>query len=48
MREEHEYLHHNLNEEQLNAYTSVLDSVENNRGGVFFVYGSGGCGKTFL
>ncbi|XP_074352948.1 uncharacterized protein LOC141692109 [Apium graveolens] len=24
------------------------DSVDNKKGGIFFVYGSGGCGKTFL
>ncbi|XP_074346720.1 uncharacterized protein LOC141685525 [Apium graveolens] len=48
MQAEHSKLHKNLNEEQLQAYNSILDSVENNKGGVFFVYGSGGCGKTFL
>ena len=48
MTNEHDKLHRNLNKEQLEAYTSILHSVDQNRGGVFFVYGSGGCGKTFL
>ncbi|XP_074352042.1 uncharacterized protein LOC141691202 [Apium graveolens] len=47
-REEHEKLFRSLNEDQLQAYTSIISSVENKAGGIFFVYGSGGCGKTFL
>lgn len=48
MLQQHEILQRNLNEDQLNVSNSVLDSVENNRGGLFFVYGSGGCCKMFL
>ncbi|XP_074351681.1 uncharacterized protein LOC141690818 [Apium graveolens] len=46
--EEHEKLYKLLNKEQLHAYASIIDNVENGKGGIFFVYGSGGCGKTFL
>lgn len=38
MLEQHENLHQNLNEDQLHVYNSVLDSVENNRGGLFNSY----------
>ena len=48
MVERHEKLHKDLNKEQLNAYNSIIQSVNQKKGGVFFVYGSGGCGKTFL
>ncbi|XP_074351559.1 uncharacterized protein LOC141690682 [Apium graveolens] len=34
--------------EQRKVYDAVLESVESGVGGLFFVYGSGGCGKTFL
>ncbi|XP_063936175.1 uncharacterized protein LOC108225973 [Daucus carota subsp. sativus] len=37
-----------LNVEQREIYDSVIGKAENNIGGAFFVYGSGGCGKTFL
>lgn len=46
MFEEHQRLVSNLNTEQRNVYDAVLNSVEKNDGGFFFVYGSGGCGKT--
>ena len=36
------------NEEQLHVYNSVMESVQKKEGGVFFVYGSGGCGKTYM
>ncbi|GJY82215.1 putative PIF1 DNA helicase/replication protein A1-like protein [Tanacetum coccineum] len=29
-------------------YSTVMDAVENNKGGMFFVYGYGGTGKTYL
>lgn len=48
MQEQHDKLYKNLNKEQLNAYESIIQSVRDKKGGVFFVYGSGGCGKTFL
>ncbi|WOH08400.1 hypothetical protein DCAR_0727840 [Daucus carota subsp. sativus] len=37
-----------LNVEQRKIYDSVIAKAENNIGGAFFVYGNGGCGKTFL
>ncbi|XP_017221354.1 uncharacterized protein LOC108198085 [Daucus carota subsp. sativus] len=37
-----------LNSEQKVVYHSVIDSVTKNQGGLIFVHGSGGCGKTFL
>ncbi|CAN6807622.1 unnamed protein product, partial [Brassica oleracea] len=37
-----------LNEEQKKVYEVVLDSVHNNRGKLFFLYGPGGTGKTFV
>ncbi|XP_074346636.1 ATP-dependent DNA helicase RRM3-like [Apium graveolens] len=46
--DEHDKLYKSLNKEQLHAYASIIDTVENGKGGIFFVYGSGGCGKTFL
>ncbi|XP_074374063.1 uncharacterized protein LOC141714443 [Apium graveolens] len=46
--EEHDKLYKSLNTEQLHVYASIIDSVENGKGGIFFVYGSGGCKKTFL
>ena len=38
----------NLNEGQLSAYSQIVHSVESNSGGMFFVYGYGGTGKTYL
>ncbi|CAN6860519.1 unnamed protein product [Brassica oleracea] len=37
-----------LTEEQMNIYREIVDAVVNEKGGVFFVYGFGGTGKTFL
>ncbi|XP_017217347.2 uncharacterized protein LOC108194922 [Daucus carota subsp. sativus] len=48
MEKQYEELIANCNPEQLSVYKSVMESVEKNEGGVFFVYGSGGCGKTYL
>ncbi|XP_020108369.1 uncharacterized protein LOC109724099 isoform X2 [Ananas comosus] len=48
LRNEHETLYNGLNTEQLAVYRSVLASVYENKGGVFFVYGHGGTGKTYL
>lgn len=50
MQQQHEKLYGDLNREQLKVYNSIIDIVENKKGGVLYVYGSGGCGsgKTFL
>ncbi|CAJ2679402.1 unnamed protein product [Trifolium pratense] len=45
---EHERCHPLLNDQQLIVYNHVLKAVETNMGGVYFVYGHGGTGKTFL
>ena len=37
-----------LTEEQKIIYDEIVDAVINQKGGVFFVYGFGGTGKTFL
>ncbi|XP_074347409.1 uncharacterized protein LOC141686263 [Apium graveolens] len=47
MKEQHDINYDKLNVEQKQVYHSILDSIETEKGGLFFVYGSGGCGKTF-
>jgi hypothetical protein len=37
-----------LNDDQRNAYKTVLNAMINKEGKLFFVYGSGGTGKTFV
>ncbi|CAN0871853.1 ATP-dependent DNA helicase PIF1 [Linum grandiflorum] len=37
-----------LNPDQLSAYTAVIHSIDNSIGGLFFLYGHGGTGKTYL
>jgi len=37
-----------LNDDQRNAYETILNAVTNKEGKLFFVYGSGGIGKTFV
>ena len=41
-------LFQNCNPEQLQVYNVVLHSVQSNEGGVYFIYESGGCGKTYV
>ncbi|XP_074327785.1 uncharacterized protein LOC141665699 [Apium graveolens] len=48
LRLNHDKAHKNLNSRQLDVYNAVVDNVNKNKGGMFFVYGSGGCGKMFL
>nr|XP_023912503.1 uncharacterized protein LOC112024097 [Quercus suber] len=45
---EHIKLLAGLNIDQRNIYEEVIDSVSENKGGFFFVYGHGGTGKTYL
>lgn len=44
----HEMMFSSLNSKQRDIYTEILNSVNNHKGGLFFVYGHGGTGKTFL
>jgi Cdc6-like AAA superfamily ATPase len=37
-----------LNDDQRNTYETILNAVTNKEGKLFFVYGSGGIGKTFV
>jgi len=37
-----------LNDDQRNVYETILNLVTNKKGKLFFVYGSGGTGKTFV
>lgn len=48
MAAEHQKLLSSCNDEQLSVYKAVMKSVESNEGGLFFLYGSGGCGKTYV
>ncbi|XP_035834248.1 uncharacterized protein LOC110888836 [Helianthus annuus] len=41
-------LHNCLNGDQRAVYNEIMDAVRIGKGGVFFVYGYGGTGKTFL
>nr|XP_043612651.1 ATP-dependent DNA helicase PIF1-like [Erigeron canadensis] len=45
---EHQGLHASLTAEQLKVYDTVMDAVAQDDGGVFFLYGYGGTGKTFV
>ncbi|GKD72870.1 putative DNA helicase Pif1-like protein, partial [Tanacetum coccineum] len=45
---EHETLFSNLTSEQKNVYTKVMTAVEKKVRGVFFLYGYGGTGKTYV
>ena len=48
LTEEFLSLHPKLTNEQLNIFNIIKDSVDNGSGGVFFVNGHRGTGKTFL
>ncbi|XP_071725808.1 uncharacterized protein [Rutidosis leptorrhynchoides] len=48
LQEEHHTLHSTLTPEQKIAYDTIIDSIEKDDGGLFFLYGYGGTGKTFV
>nr|XP_017245517.1 PREDICTED: ATP-dependent DNA helicase PIF1-like [Daucus carota subsp. sativus] len=48
MKDMHDTNFKKMNAEQRSAYDSIINRVYKKDGGVFFVHGSGGCGKTFL
>ncbi|KAL3628085.1 hypothetical protein CASFOL_028187 [Castilleja foliolosa] len=45
---EHAKLHLIMTSEQKGVYSKIMSVVESNNGGMFFVYGYGGTGKTYL
>ena len=48
LQSEYERLYASLTTEQRSVYDTIIHSVDTGTGGVFFVYGYGGTGKTFL
>ncbi|XP_030939745.1 uncharacterized protein LOC115964607 [Quercus lobata] len=48
LQREHEILISGLNNEQRTIYNSIMEAVFSESGGMFFVYGHGGTGKTYL
>lgn len=48
LRAHHDKWIRQLTDEQRSVYDDILGSVQSGQGGVFFVYGFGGTGKTFL
>ncbi|GJW10927.1 ATP-dependent DNA helicase PIF1 [Tanacetum coccineum] len=48
LQSEYERLYVSLNTKQKSVYDTIMNSVERGKGGVYFVYGYGGTGKTFL
>ncbi|GJT19857.1 ATP-dependent DNA helicase PIF1-like protein [Tanacetum coccineum] len=48
LKEQHATLYGSLTTEQKGIYSTVMNAVDNNKGGMFFVYGYGGTGKTYL
>jgi putative protein kinase ArgK-like GTPase of G3E family len=42
------YAEDRLNDDQRSAYETILNVMTNKEGKLFFVYGSGGIGKTFV
>ncbi|GJU61123.1 ATP-dependent DNA helicase RRM3-like protein [Tanacetum coccineum] len=48
LKEEHKRLYVTLTEEQKGIYRTIMDYVDKNKGGMFFVYEYGGTGKTYL
>jgi ATP-dependent DNA helicase PIF1 len=48
VNEEDKNLHQSLNTEKFATYNTIMSSIESPNGGVFFIDGPGGTGKTFL
>ncbi|KAL2933052.1 ATP-dependent DNA helicase pif1, partial [Bienertia sinuspersici] len=48
LHQEHERLHSSLTDEQKGIYLKIMNAVSKGQGGVFFIYGYGGTGKTFI
>ncbi|GFP95297.1 ATP-dependent DNA helicase pif1 [Phtheirospermum japonicum] len=45
---EHQKLCSSLTDEQMRIYSEILSAAADDKGGIFFVYGYGGTGKTFV
>src|SRR4051812_35590568 len=43
-----EVMYHQLKNDQLHSYTTILDRIRAGKPGLLFVFGYGGTGKTFL
>ena len=48
MAKEHDILFKALNDEQVHVYEDIMTTVLSKKGGLFFLYGYGGTGKTFM
>ncbi|XP_070681733.1 uncharacterized protein [Malus domestica] len=48
LKQKHSFLISQLNKEQKNVYDCVMETIDNNKFGLFFVHGHGGTCKTFL
>ncbi|GJS03997.1 ATP-dependent DNA helicase RRM3-like protein [Tanacetum coccineum] len=48
LRKQHQTMYGSFTSEQKGIYSTVMDVVDKNTGGMFFVYGYGGTGKTYL
>ena len=48
LREEFDSFRKTMTDEQTEVFNTIMTSISTNTGGVFFVYGYGGTGKTFL
>ena len=48
LRHQHEQFYSTLTSEQRDIYGSIMEAVVEDSGGMFFVYGYGGTGKTYL
>ncbi|EOA16073.1 hypothetical protein CARUB_v10004206mg [Capsella rubella] len=47
-KEKHDRWVKQMTDEQKHIYDEIMEAVDSDKGGVFFVYGFGGTGKTFL
>ncbi|KAL8500925.1 hypothetical protein ACS0TY_020494 [Phlomoides rotata] len=48
LEEQHRILSSQFTTEQNNVFSHILHKVESDEGGLFFLYGYGGTGKTFI
>ncbi|GJT88668.1 RNA-directed DNA polymerase, eukaryota [Tanacetum coccineum] len=48
LKKQHQTMYGSLTSEQKGIYSTVMDAIDKNTGGMFFVYGYGGTGKTYL